>query len=888
MTELPSGFEIIGDANTTIGELPEGFEIMSDSTPEVTKEPDIMDRVSGAFSGAKVGFEKAGVAGAILGGVAGAKTPEVGKALETQAKAEEVYGNVDNIYSKYSTLLKTAKGLWNEEDRVQASNDIYALRQEAVNELARKGFENAKFNEDGELTVEKDGAVIPVETSFLQDLYKSKLETGGAVAGYLGGSAIGSRLGPVGAIAGRYLGSATGAALGRGADILINQLDLIKKVDNKLLTDQMTEAGIFDLAAGVLGDIAIRPAIGTAKWLKSVYGQVVAGNIDGAYEHALTHYGVSDTQAKELVGLFEKLAGEVEGTEKEKVLKVLAMTRPGGESIAEKANVFDSKASANIAKQIFNRAQDLLTQTKSLSADNVQAIVKDGLDNYTTEVKTFYNKVKESSDEFTQGYQFDFEATGLQPLLAKIGAEIKDPVVEQRFAGLLTRINDITEGRTFKDLIDLRQVVNDVKFSSNTLSYSDKQTLDSVLGSIDQEISRAADTYIPNSKAWKDSWSLAKSEYSNMKKLENNVLYKAMTRPGLDEDRVVKLLSKYISAGDNTFFEVMEKLPKNVRSRVDGSVLNEMVEKYSAGQVGGNRAVHFGMLSNELKKARWTSPQAKQTVRTIHRMAEVFKNDVNLAKVTGNIEIPKFQSYLTTDPVVRIKYEFASRVFNYVKQLMPGDEANSLALIKNTARLMENPLSDKGIKDMMRAIPKETRTFREKLNFDEQLRGLRQEYAGRQAKIKELYGKEAPPRLVWKKSTEAKTRELDNVGDTLYATTKGTIAGDPTSAIMKDRTDDIISDFIWQSTSKSNDEIVEKAAKYMDNARFEKIINYTRGQLKAGEREANAAMLDKIVRREADLMIKRIQADFGVRLPKEEADKIIALKFKEMLSEVCQ
>lgn len=879
MNELPSGFEIIRDANPTIGELPDGFKIMNEDTRAVkfdigNSPPTRFDTVYNADTTATIDKQAE-------------QQSQVG--LKTKKSAQDVVGSVENIHNKYSTLLKTAKGLWNEDARIEAANETNLVKQEVVNELARKGYENAQFSEDGELTVEKDGMSIPVDTNFLQDMYKTKAELAGAIGGYAVGNVLGGRAGPVGAVAGRYLGSATGAALGKGADILINQLNLIKKVDNKLLTDQMTESGIFDLAAGVLGDIAIRPVIGTAKWLKSVYGQVVAGNIDGAYEHALTHYGVSDTQAKELVGLFEKLAGEVEGTEKEKVLKVLAMTRPGGESIAEKANIFDSKASANIAKQIFDRAQDLMSQTKNLSADNVQAIVRDGLDNYTAEVKTFYNKVKESSDEFTQGYQFDFEATGLQPLLAKIGADIKDPVVEQRFASLLTRINDITEGRTFKDLIDLRQVVNDVKFSSNTLSYSDKKTLDTVLGSIDQEISRAADTYIPNSKAWQESWSLAKSEYSNMKKLENNVLYKAMTRPGIDEDRVVKLLSKYISAGDNTFFEVMEKLPKNVRSRIDGSILNEMVEKYSAGQVGGNRATHFGMLSDELKKARWTSPQAKQTVRTIHRMAEVFKNDVNLAKVTGNIEIPKFQSYLTTDPVVRIKYEFASRVFNYVKQLMPGDEANSLALIKNTARLMENPLSDKGIKDMMRAIPKETRTFRDKLNFDEQLRGLRQEYAGRQAKMKELYGKEAPPRLVWKKPTDAKTRELDSVGDTLYATTKGTIAGDPTSAIMKDRTDDIISDFIWQSTSKfSNDEIVEKAAKYMDNARFTRVIDYARGQLKMGEREANAALLDKIVRREADLMIKRIQADFGIQLPKEEADKIIALKLKEMMNEVCK
>ena len=879
MNELPSGFEIIGDANPTIGELPDGFEIMNEDTRAVkfdigNSQPQKFDTVYNADTVATIDKQAE-------------QQSQVG--LETKKGAQDVVGSVENIHNKYSTLLKTAKGLWNEDARIEAANETNLVKQEVVNELARKGYENAQFNEDGELTVEKDGMSIPVDTNFLQDMYKTKAELAGAIGGYAVGNVLGGRAGPVGAVAGRYLGSATGAALGKGADILINQLDLIKKVDNKLLTDQMVEAGVFDAVAGVVGDIALRPAIGFARWTKRIYDNIVAQNMPGALREARNFYNVSDSQADEIVIELEKLVGDIGGSAEEKQLKALVITQPGGEHIAQKANIFNASSSINFSRQVFDRAKNLLERTKSLSADNTQAILKDGLDSYTKEVKTFYNKVKESTDEFTQGYQFDFDAIGLQPLLAKIGADIKDPVVEQRFASLITKIGDITEGRTFRDLIDLRQVVNDVKFSSNTLSISDKKTLDTVLGSIDNEIKRASDVYIPNSKEWQQSWSIAKVTYSDMKKMENNVLYKALTRPGINEDRTIKLLSKYISAGDNTFFEVMEKLPKNVRTRIDGSVLNELTEKFTAGMVGGNRAVNFPMLSAELKKVRWTSPQAKQTVRIVHRLAEVFKNDVNLARFTGNIEIPRVQQALTTDLAAKIKYSIASDIFSKLRQLLPGGQGDAIAFIRHTADVMENPLNNKAIQDMMRALPKDKRVFRDKLNFDEQLRGLRQEYAGRQAKMKELYGKEAPPRLVWKKPTNAKTRELDSVGDTLYATTKGTIAGDPTSAIMKDRTDDIISDFIWQSTSKfSNDEIVEKAAKYMDNARFTRVIDYARGQLKIGEREANAALLDKIVRREADLMIKRIQSDFGIQLPREEADKIIALKLKEMMNEVCK
>ena len=881
--ELPEEFEIFVEYKPagatvapTMDDLPEGFELVHEAAPARRIDIDLDKATPRKFE--TIYNEEAS---ATIAPQEQAQSQELQK---VKTEGRDVVASVENIHNKYSTMLKQVRGVWSPEAREEAARETEQVKQEVVNELARKGFKNPSYDvASGEFTVEKDGVIVPVDSNLLLDLKKSGLEAAGAGIAGTAGLAL---AGPVGAVA----LSSLGASVGRGGDILANQIDLVKKVDGKLITDQMVEAGIFDLAATAVGAAVLKPVASTAKWLKGVYNQVISGNTDGAYEAALNHYGVSSEEATNLVKAFENLAGQVEGTEKEKVLKVLALTKEGGEDVIDKANLLDPKASANVAKQIFTRAQDLLNRTKELAADNIQAILKDGLDTYTGEVKQFYNKVKTSSEEFTQGYQFDYDAIGLQPLLAKIGSDIKDPVIDQRFASLMTRIRDISEGRSFTDLIDLRQAVNDVKFSAGTLSKSDANSLETVLKSIDAEIKRAAETYIPSSKEWLNSWELAKREYSTMKKMENNILYKALTRPGLDEERVVKLLSKYISAGDNTFFEVVDKLPKAVRNRIDGAILNVMTEKYTAGMVGGNRAVNFPMLSLELKKMRWTSPQAKQTVRTIHHMAEVFKNDVNLARVSGNIEIPDRQSYLTTNPVVRLKYEIASGVFNYIKQLVPGDRANTLALIKNTASLMENPISNKAIKDMMRALPKDKRTFREKLNFDPLLQQLRQEYAGRQAKMKELYGKEAPPRLVWKKPTEVKTRELDSLDDVLYATTKGTVAGDPTSAIMKDETDDLISDFIWQATSKDvdNAKIVERAAKYMDNARFEKIINYTRGQLKAEEREAKAAMLDKIVRREADILIKRIQADFGVQLPKEEADKIMALKFKELLSEVYQ
>ena len=76
----------------------------------------------------------------------------------------------------------------------------------------------------------------------------------------------------------------------------------------------------------------------------------------------------------------------------------------------------------------------------------------------------------------------------------------------------MTRIRDISEGRSFTDLIDLRQAVNDVKFSAGNLSKSDANSLETVLKSIDDEIKRGAETYIPSSKEWLNSWGTAQTK----------------------------------------------------------------------------------------------------------------------------------------------------------------------------------------------------------------------------------------------------------------------------------------------------------------------------------------------------------------------------------------
>lgn len=904
--ELPEGFSLIEDTGSTpVSSLPEGFSLIEEpkaSKPVSTLMNPVQEKNPFATANQPISTEPQ---------LDLANQRIVQPNLDSDAmQAEEATSTIakyNNLYKKTSTGLKSIS--WNKEDRDVAAYESSVLKNNLLKELKNKGIDNATINKDGQLVAIIDGQEQELDSSFLQDLWASKSELAGAVAGGIQGAKLGSRFGVAGTVGGGLVGGAAGAFAGKGIDIAINQLDIAQQIDSDLALQQMTEAGITDAVGGVIGHGVLKGLSLAGTKVKNLYSYISDNNIDGAYAYALKHFNLTDTQVKELVANVQSKIGPVAGTEKEQALKILSTTQAGGEAIVKATDIFDPTASATVASQVFDRASQLKQATNKLGADNIHQIVNKNLDTYINEVGNYYGAVKQAGKDFTEGYTFNYEKTGLKPILDEIGSKIEDPRIAQNYANLMQRVGDATEGRGFDDLVDLRQLVNEVKYNSGTISRAQSEKLDLIKSNIDLEIKNAAETYIPNSRQWMDSWNIAKSQYSEMKQLEKNVLFKALTKPGITEDQVVKSLSKYIGAptdnltGINVFNQVMDKLPKNVRSRVDGAVLDTLVEKYSAGSFGGNRAVHFPKLASEINKISWknSTPKVQQVTRTINKMAEVFKNDVNLARVSGQIEIPKFQSYLTADPVVRLKYEVASSVFNYIKQLVPGDRANALSLLNNTSKLLENPLSSKTVKDMYSQLPKDRRNIRTKLDFDKVRMDLANEYMLRKQTLAQIQGTDnLVPRLVWKQPLQPKTTELPS-GPNLYGTQRGTVSTSATKAIMQDRSDDLIADFVQnsiiaqginerigiKSASGMYDKFAGKIHQYLDDKRLTNIVMNVRKKLVVDANIANQNMVKKAIESEANILIKRIEKDFGVKMPQAEADKIVRMKFKELM-EKCQ
>ena len=811
-------------------------------------------------------------------------------------RARDLVTTVENVHQ---LPLTSISALWGSKEGIEHINQI---KQRTLREVVNQGI-NAWQGEDGSLYMEtNDGQVEEIDSSMLAHIWKAKITIGASIAGAAAGAAAGMAAAPnipvpqafvASKAAGAFIGAAAGSYAATVAAVpfekLLNQMELIEKISAETMYRQMREEGIVDLIGSVVGVSLAAAVPSTVRGVKKAF-DMLGKNKEGAIEALTKHTGISKDEAYQLVDAYEAKLGKLEGmSPEEKAIYVVTTTQPGGEAFTAPARIFNPYAESEMKQQVVARAKSVLDETAKLSYEKPGEVLIDALNNYVTNVKSMYANVKAAGAQIApESFKFEFDEVAIEPILQSMKGKIHNPVQLQRFENTLTNIRNASTKRDFESLIDLRQELNSLKSQTKIADIDEIKALNDSLKSIDSEISNVVKD-MPGEGKWQKLWENTKAEYSTMKKMEDNVLYKALQKPGLTEDMVKKTLTRYIRAMDNTFYEVMEKLPSHTKaySKLEGTVLDFIVNMNTVGVEGGVRAIHFPQLSQELKKAKWKSGTNQQVVRAIHSMAEIFKNDVNLLRASNFIEIPKFQSYLTTDPVVRLKFELASSIFNGIKSRLPTEQADALALVRMTGDVLDNPLKKASLDKFKRAMPQGSKQLRDAPRWEQDIKQLQQEFHKRKTALEAMYGgKDIPARLVWKKPLEAETTMIPS-DDIMYATAKAYISKDPNKAILAERTDDLIADFIWSSTKGvyKSEEITRKAAAYLDNKRFEGVLKSARLETDKAELQDVVNMLHKIINREADILIKRINKDFGVQLPPKEADKIIKLKFAEYLGE---
>lgn len=598
----------------------------------------------------------------------------------------------------------------------QANAEYEAMQQDTTNAIIQMGKERNLdlYQQEGEWLVKDPNdpsKSYPVTPGLLSSLSSSKYEIGGAIAGAAAGARMVQGLESAGlpgkiakmlAIGG---GSVIGAVIGDQGDYLEAAIEAEQKWSQEVAFEKALGTAQATVIYDTLG-YGIFKAVGSFKSFRKAYNYVVDGNPEGAYRALKEAVGnISDDEVEEIVTRWEKLNQQSAPGKniKEKAIAVIPATQAGGERIIAASAAIDPSASSSIANEVNQRAQSLLKVSGEKASDKTgQALLKD-LGDYQRSVKMYFDQIKTQGENLApDDYRFNLEGIAIRPLIEHKISTIQDPSVVDRFTRVLDKIDAVTDSRSFADLLELRREINDLKYGTK-MDYNDKKAIGESLGTVDSEIKRLMGT-LPDGKQWLDDWKDANKQYTQMKNLEKNAMFKAVTRPGLTEDDIAKRLIKYGPSVDTTYSEVMAKLSPAMRKGVEDSIVDTIVNKNTLGKEGEFRAIHFPELAKALQSYKFQSPDAERIKEVVNRMAEVYRNDPKLAAASGNINLPQFQSYLTTDPIVRAQYEAASGIFNYIKRLVPSKKMDSLALVNKAAKLLENPLNAKTTQQVIDSV----------------------------------------------------------------------------------------------------------------------------------------------------------------------------------------
>lgn len=316
----------------------------------------------------------------------------------------------------------------------------------------------------------------------------------------------------------------------------------------------------------------------------------------------------------------------------------------------------------------------------------------------------------------------------MDPLLKRLEGNIQDDAVLNRFNNLMMRVRETSDSRTFPDLLELRQIVNGFKYNKRITNTKDFQAIDEVLGNIDNAIDQAAHMAMPNASEWLTKFAQAKAKYAQMINVNNNVLAKALRKPDLSERQVGDLLVKHINSIEGTFDTVLSQLPGNARKKAENAVIDTLANKFTVGQSTGLQVTDFVKLSEQLDSIVFNTPEARQMKQAIGKLADVFKNDPNLARASGSTSFASPTEFLTADPIIAAKMQSARNMFKSVQKYMPTERGRGLALINKVTELLNNPLHAKTMREVMDELPE----------LGPDMQKLQQAYANAQAAGKDV------------------------------------------------------------------------------------------------------------------------------------------------------
>lgn len=620
--------------------------------------------------------------------------------------ADELLAAAQVVKPNMSSVTTRTAAFFGRDESVKTAEAAELAMIKNIKELMSARGVIVDFQE-GEWVIETPAGVEKVTPSWLQQIAAERGEVVGSIAGGIAGAIKGGAVAPPtpwSKAAGVFLGGTAGAIAGGVVGTELDYVYQSMRIQEEMSAEIAAHKALTASEAAALGEalgLGVYKFGGTI-WRGAVRAKnyLLDGNTEGARKALRDVFFLSDDEVDEIVTRFEKLVDTKGMGTAQKEITAVASTLPGADVLVKAASAIDPVASRAVVKSATERANQLLTASKQGTTETAR-LLKQDLDSYVDDVKTFYGDVKQeaASNPRNKYYKFNLEGVAVKPVLESLAEKITDPAVREKFLLQMSSAQRYTDNRTFTDLIELRQLVNEFRFNKRISKAEDYQALDEVITNIDDKLEKGAKwLFGKDSDRWLKDFADARAMYAEMKTVQNNALYRLVNRPGITPEAVSNALLKYSDAIDGTYERVMSVLPKDMRRLAERDMISKLVDKYTVGQESGIRATQFPMLAKDLSTRSFVDEDSRQLVKAISDLSDTFRNDIRLSQSAGMIKIPEFQSYLTADPAVRAKLELASTIFNQIKQRIPGSKASrEIALVKNAAKFLETPLNAKTV-----------------------------------------------------------------------------------------------------------------------------------------------------------------------------------------------
>ncbi|RLC98297.1 MAG: hypothetical protein DRI46_11590, partial [Chloroflexi bacterium] len=507
--------------------------------------------------------------------------------------------------------------------------------------------------------------------------------------------------------------TAAGAMLGDEIDYTSAAVRQDEDITWQMASDKALGAAQMSVVADVLAVPIAK--VGSFGWRKvsHAYKELANGNINAAYDMLKDVTGLSDDQIVEIIERWKKL-NDVQGpitiktesrilgdktqllSPKEEALAVVPITKAGGENIVASAGHIDPRASVITARQVSKRADDMIAEVKGRVAaatgdDDLVIATQKNLDEYMNTEKTFYDQTRTSgSDLVAPGYQFNLNTIAIKPLFDSVTTTISKKGKAEQAIYTLERAKTLVKSRTFDDLIELRQLMNDFR-GGNKLKKRDIEAFKEVMASIDDEIEQVM-ARSPGGQEWMKQWDEARSRYGTMKDVTTSVLAKAVFKKGTNPKDLARAFVKYGVASDGTYSDLMKQLDHKNWKQIENNIIEVVTDKHTVGLEGEFRAIQFPELDKQLSQYDFLTNEAKELQQAAARLAEVYTNDVHLSYISGGIKLSPPQQGLTADLSQKAKYSFMAKVWNNVSRYLGTKDANTAAMVRKVADFLENPL----------------------------------------------------------------------------------------------------------------------------------------------------------------------------------------------------